>query len=201
MSARAYRRIVCLLLILSQLGCRSVYRFRCTSYPPEAGVVIAEEMVGETPCDVEIPRDSEWIQDGRIEFTFCLPDGREKKKVVDLHRFQSSHPLAETVAMPFWIVGGGLIVWAGATLDDDDDSDYDDDRDDDEDDALVTGLAGVGVLGIGAAVYGLLGGKSESLRTHKVLVYFDEPENESELPPPSMPSPPKDASPPDEEGA
>ena len=180
MYAMRFRSIVCLLLVLSQFGCRSVYRFRCTSYPPEAGVVIAEEMVGETPCVVEVSKDSEWIQDGRIEFTFCLPDGRERKKVVDVRCFKSSHPLAETVAMPFWIVGGGLIVWAAATLDDDDDSDYSEDRDDDEDDAIVTGLAGFGVLGIGAAVYGLLGGQSEGLRTHKVLVYFDEPADEQE---------------------
>lgn len=180
MHGATFRGVVCVVLILSQVGCRSVYRFQCTSCPPEAGVVIGEEMVGETPCQVEVPRDSEWIQDGRIEFTFCLPDGRERKKVVDLHRFKSSHPLAETVATPFWVVGGGLIIWAAATLDDDDDSDYDEERDDDDDDAIVTGLAGFGVLGIGAAVYGLLGGKSEGLRTHKVLVYFDEPAGEQE---------------------
>ncbi|MGE5294585.1 MAG: hypothetical protein ACM3VT_07140, partial [Solirubrobacterales bacterium] len=82
MSRIAAKRMMCLFLILSQLGCRSVYRFRCTSNPSEAGVVIAEEMVGETPCDVEVPKDSEWIQDGKIEFRFCLPDGRERTTVV-----------------------------------------------------------------------------------------------------------------------
>jgi hypothetical protein len=55
---RMSRGVVCAVLILSQLGCQSVYRFRCTSNPSEAGVVIAEEMVGETPCEVEIAKDT-----------------------------------------------------------------------------------------------------------------------------------------------
>jgi len=64
------RGIVSLALILSQLGCRSVYRFHCTSYPSEAGGLVADEMMGETPCDVEIPKDSDAIQDGKVDVNF-----------------------------------------------------------------------------------------------------------------------------------
>jgi hypothetical protein len=109
------KRMICLFLILSQLGCRSVYRFRCTSNPSEAGVVIAEEMVGETPCEVEIAKDSEWIEDGRVTFVFCLPDGWEKATVVDLTGFEPSNPLAEVVAAPFFLVGFGAFLLASAS--------------------------------------------------------------------------------------
>lgn len=172
-----FRRVVCLVLILSQFGCRSVYRFRCTSHPSEAGILIADEMMGETPCDVDVPKNSEGIQDGKVEFTFCLPDGRRQKKVVDLSGFKPSNPLAEFVAAPFFLAGGGMLVLASSDDDeDDDDTPFPDDKDKHHGDSLTTGLAGIGVVGIGLGVYGLLGGKSEGMCTHKVHVDFDEPE-------------------------
>ena len=170
------RRVAIVLLILTQLGCRSVYRFRCTSNPSEAGVVIAEEMVGETPCEVEVPKDSDWIQDNKIEFTFCLPDGREKRAVVDLHGFQPSNPLAESVAAPFFLVGGGMLASFLADDEDDEndeDSAWDCDEDEDKGDDFVAGAAGLGIAGIGAGFYYLFGGKSESLEAHEVHVDFD----------------------------
>jgi hypothetical protein len=60
------------MLILMQMGCRSAYRFHCTSSPTPVGVTIAEEMVGMTACDVQVPKDSPWIKDG---------DSQEKKNV------------------------------------------------------------------------------------------------------------------------
>lgn len=180
------RRMTCLLLILSQLGCRSVYRFRCTSDLCEAGVVIAEEMVGETPCDVEIPKDSEWIQDGKVEFRFCLPDGLEKTKIVDLSGFTPSNPLAEVVAAPFFLVGfGAFLVASDDDEEDDEDSAGDRDEDEDKDNDLATGLAGLGVAGIGVGLYHLCGGKSEGMEVHEVHVDFNEPVNQQEPQTPS----------------
>ncbi|MEN6425672.1 MAG: hypothetical protein ABFE13_09935 [Phycisphaerales bacterium] len=173
------RRTMCLLLIVTQLGCRSVYRFRCTSNPSEAGVVIAEQMVGETPCNVKIPKDSEWIQDSKIEFVFCLPDGREEPRVVNLHGLEPSNPLAEIVATPFWLVGTGLL-FLGTDRDDDEDSHpshfwYEGERDEDHDSNFVTGFAGIGILGIGAGLHYVLGGDPDSLSPYKVHVDFNEP--------------------------
>lgn len=71
------RGVICAILALSGLGCRSVYRFRCTSRPTGAGVLVGEQRLGATACRIKIPKRSELIQDGRIEFTFCLPDGRD----------------------------------------------------------------------------------------------------------------------------
>jgi hypothetical protein len=165
------KRVVCLCLVLSQMGCRSVYRFHCTSYPSEAGVLVADEMMGETPCDVRIPRDSDAIQDGKVEFVFCLPDGREKKQIVDLQGSKPSNPAAELVAAPF-VLGGVLLL--GIAFNDDDDSSSATHDDDDENDRLVTGLVGAGSLGIGAALYYLLCGTSKGMSVHTVDVNFDE---------------------------
>ena len=172
------RRTMCLLLIVTQLGCQSVYRFRCTSNPTEAGVVIAEQMVGETPCDVKIPKDSEWIQDGKIEFVFCLPDGREKSKVVDLHDLEPSSPLAEIVAAPFFFAGVGLLlIGTDRSRDDEDPSPphlwAEHKRHKDDDSGFVTGLAGIGIAGIGAGLYSLLGGDSDALDAYEVHMDFD----------------------------
>lgn len=38
--------VVCVILVLMHVGCRSVYRLRCTSEPPIAGVLVGEQMVG-----------------------------------------------------------------------------------------------------------------------------------------------------------
>lgn len=169
------RRALCLVLILSQMGCRSVYRFHCTSYPSEAGVLVADEMMGETPCDVMIAKDSDLIQDGKVEFVFCLPDGRRKAKVVDLHGFKPSNPAAELVAAPF-VLGGVLLL--GIAFNDDDDSSSATHDDDDENDRLVTGLVGAGSLAIGAGLYYLLGGTSKGTRVHKVDVNFNESQDQ-----------------------
>lgn len=77
MSGAIMRGVICAILALSGLGCRSVYRFRCTSRPTGAGVLVGEQRLGATACRIKIPKRSELIQDGRIEFTFCLPDGRD----------------------------------------------------------------------------------------------------------------------------
>lgn len=169
------KQVVCLCLVLSQMGCRSVYRFHCTSYPSEAGVLVADEMMGETPCDVQIPRDSDLIQEGKVEFVFCLPDGRRKAKVVDLHGSKPSNPAAELVAAPF-VLGGVLLL--GIAFNDDDDSSSATHDDDDKNDRLVTGLVGAGSLGIGAGLYYLLGGTSRSSQVHKVDVNFNESQDE-----------------------
>jgi len=83
-------------------------------------VVVQEVMLGETPCSVAITKDSDLIQDGRIEFTFCLPDGREKRKVVDLHGRKPTNPLVEWVAAPVWLVGLGLLWLVGEEADKED---------------------------------------------------------------------------------
>lgn len=175
MKTTLLRGIVSLALILSQLGCRSVYRFHCTSYPSEAGVLVADEMMGETPCDVKIPKDSDAIQGGKVEFVFCLPDGRRKAKIVDLHGLKPSNPLAEFAAAPFLAVGLVLLIVAADDNDDDDSTDGDDD---DTNDRLTTALVGAGSLGIGAGLYYLLGGTSMSLNDRKVDVNFEESQDE-----------------------
>ena len=168
---------VCMILALTQVGCRSVYRLECSSFPPVAGVLIGEQVMGETPCTIAIPRNSEMIRDHKVELTFCLPDGREKVHVVDLHGRKPSNPLAEIVAAPFVFTGLGLVLLFGG-----DDEDKDEDfpsfashkKHDNHDHGVA--LLGWGVMGIGAGVYWLLGGDGASLSGHEVHVDFREPE-------------------------
>jgi hypothetical protein len=157
-----------------QLGCRSVYRFECTSSPTEAGVVVQEQMLGETPCTVEIPKDSDLIRDGKIAFVFCLQDGREKTNVVDLRGLRPSNPFAEIVSAPFVVAGFILLLpFLLANHEDEDDS-YASDEDDKHSD-IGTTLLGFGVMGIGYGVYRLCGGDLDAGKPRHVHVNFHEP--------------------------
>lgn len=174
MRARTLRGVVCVLLALAQVGCRSVYQFRCTSNPSEAGVVVREQMLGETPCSIKIPKNSDLIQDGQIEFTFYLPDGRQKKRVVDLHDLKPTNPVALVVSMPFLLTGVGLLWLAGADKNDDGSSSAGSAGSDDTGGRVWSVLLGLGTLGIGAGVYFLLGGDTDSLSDYPVRVDFNE---------------------------
>ena len=168
--------IVCVILVLTQAGCRSVYRLQCSSFPPVAGVLVGEKLMGETPCTVTIPKDSEMIRDHKVELTFCLADGREKVHVADLHGLKPSNPMAEIVSAPFVLTGLGLVLlFGGSDEDEDEGGSFTDhhEKDDDHDHGKV--LLGWGVMGVGAGVYWLFGGDAASLSGYDVHVYFDEP--------------------------
>ncbi len=170
--------VMCVTLVLTQVGCRSVYRLQCTSWPPVAGVLAGEQMMGETPCTVTIPKDSELIRDDKVELTFCLPDGREKTHVVDLHGLKPSNPFAEVVSMPFMLVGAGLVLLSGDSDENEDEVEEDPFATEDKKDKggnRCTGLLGLGVMGAGAGVYYLFGGDADSLAGYDVHVYFDGP--------------------------
>jgi hypothetical protein len=172
--------MVCGLLVLSGLGCRSEYRFRCTSRPAGAAVLAGQEMMGETACSFRIPKHSALIRDGQIEFTFCLPDGREQKRVVDVHRVKATNPVAEAVAAPFWLTGLGLLLLTGNDPDEEGPPFASENQSKSEHEKLSTALLGLGFAGIGAAVYALLGGDAESLRDYPLWVDFDEPADTGE---------------------
>jgi hypothetical protein len=142
-------------------------------------------MMGETPCNFKIPKKSNLIQDGRIEFTFCLPDGREKRHVVELQGVKATNPVAEVVAAPFLLAGFGLVLLFAGDSDDEDSSWPSESQSEDERDRLSGTLLGLGFLVVGAGVYGLLGGDCESLRDYPVWVDFDAPPDadEREAPP------------------
>jgi hypothetical protein len=187
MHGRIVDGIVCVLVIVSGFGCRSVYRFRCTSSPSPAGVVVRERMLGETPCSIKIPRKSKLIQDRKIEFTFCLPDGREKSRIVDLHRLKPTNPLAEAVAAPFLL--GGLCLLASASTDaDSDESSSFGEEDKDNGHNFCSMLLGLGTVGIGGGLYALFGGHTDSLTDFPVRVDFNEPESACDQQTPRCPS-------------
>jgi hypothetical protein len=172
---RAVRQVVVVALVVGQWGCQSVYRFECTSNPTEAGVVVEEQMQGETPCTVEIPKDSDLIHDGKITFTFCLQNGREKTKVVDLHGLKPSNPFAEIVSAPFVLVGFVLAAPFLLTSDEDEEDSYASDDEDDKHSDIEATLLGFGFMGMGAGVYLLCGGHPDAGQARPVHVNFEAP--------------------------
>ena len=189
MGGTTARAVVCVLLTLSGLGCRSVYRFRCTSRPAGAVVLVGQEMMGETACTFKIPRRSDLIQKGRIEFTFCLPDGREKKRVVDLHRVKATNPLAEVAAAPFWLTGVGLLLLTGNHRNGADSPFALESESKGDHEVPCTAFLGLGFAGVGAVVYALLGGDGDSLRDYPLWVDFDEPADTGGQQAPPAPGP------------
>lgn len=172
-----------MILVFTQVGCRSVYRLQCTAWPPVAGVLCGEQMMGETPCTVTILRNSELIRDNKVELTFCLPDGRERPHVVDLHGLKPSNPLAEIVSMPVMLAGAGLLLLAGDPDEDEDEeeeSPFATDHKKDKSDDRRTGLLGLGVMAAGGGLYHLFGGDADSLAGYEVYVDFRKPAAETE---------------------
>jgi hypothetical protein len=170
--------VLCLMVASMQVGCRSVYRFHCTSVPFPAGVVIDEQMMGETPCDVAVPKDSDWIRDGRIEFTFCLPDGPEKTHTVNLHNLKPSNPMAEAISAPMMLTGVALLLSSGDHGQDEKEEigrPWTKDEKEKHRNNLNMALVGFGVAGAGGGVYHLLGGNDDSLNGYKIHVDFNEP--------------------------
>jgi hypothetical protein len=161
-------RVGILILAVSQLGCQSVYRFECTSNPKGASVVVGGEVRGQTNCTVEIPKDSDLIQDGQVEFTFRLPDGRAKTKVVDVSGLKPSDPVVLTASLILGVAGIILLVPYALVDEEDPDPDYDDF-------ARDAAWLGLGAFGTGAAVYYLFGGDELFGELCDVHVDFDQP--------------------------
>jgi hypothetical protein len=186
MSRAIARGVVCTLLVLPQFGCQGVYRFRCTSKPSGAGVLVGEEVLGETACNIRIPKKSKLIRDGKIELTFCLSDGRERTQILNLHKFKPTNPIAEVVAAPFLLAGVGLLALALNGGDSEDSSLADENESENVGGRVLTAVLGLGVVGIGVGVYALLGGHPDSLNDYPVRVDFTEPPSGDQpvLPPP-----------------
>jgi hypothetical protein len=181
---RAVRWIVAAGFVFGQLGCRSVYRFQCTSNPKGAVVAVEGKVQGQTDCTVEIPKDSDLIRDGKIAFTFRLPDGRAETKVVDVHGLKTANDLALIVSAPF--LGAGVLLMVPWMEDDEDEED--------EESANQAGLLGLGALGIGTGLFFLLGGDTDAGAGYPVQIDFNEPADgnapvsDSNQPPPAVPA-------------
>jgi hypothetical protein len=166
------RQVVVVALVVGQLGCQSVYRFRCTSNPKGAIVSVEGQVQGRTDCTVEIPKDSDLIQDGKVGFTFHLPDRREETKVVDLVALKPSNDFPLLISSPFFVAGLILMVPWMMEADEDEDEEEDEEA---EKIANQAGLLGLGALGIGGVIFFLLGGDTEAGKPAGVHVDFDEP--------------------------
>jgi hypothetical protein len=136
--------------------------------------------MGKTPCRVKIPRDSKLIRRHRVKFTFCLPDGHQQSRVVNVRKVKSPNPVAKVVAAPFLLVGMGLLAISGVS-----------DPDAEECDGKLA-LLGLGAAGVGAGTYKLLGGDADSLEDYPVRVDFTKLPNAGD--PPTPPSPPPERS-------
>jgi hypothetical protein len=168
---RKNKHLICIVLIFTQLGCSS-YRFRCTSEPSGATVVVGGWPRAETPCRIEVPADSPLISENKLELVFAFLDGRQKSVIIDVSDMDPVNPLIEITSSIFGVVGF-LFLWASQPDDDDDDHYRRHDDDENFADRLSNGLIGIGSLIAGSALNSIMSTDPDCTRGYPVHVVFD----------------------------
>lgn len=175
MSTKRFRHCICLLLAVTQLGCRSAYELNLSSKPSGATVAIGGQVYGITPYKLEIPKDSEVIEDNCIDVVYTLPDGRTITRTYDLRDYKQPNPVLDLAAGILVLPGLLLFMLSSSDKDDEeDDQHYASPLDDDEEDDKAgrkAGLIGLALMGLGALVYCVFGGCKES---NDVMVIFPD---------------------------
>ncbi len=100
--------------------------------------------------------------------------------VVDLHRVKATNPVAEVFAAPFMLAGVGLFALFHGDRDNEDPPFPSESQSKSDHEGLSGTLLGLGFVGIGAGVYALFGGDSESLSDYPRWVDFNAPPDAGE---------------------
>ena len=168
-----FRQAVCVILIFSISGCSSDYVLNLRSRPSGAKVQIGPKVTGRTPCKIEIPKKSDLIKDHHIDVKYTLEDGTEVVKSYDLRKYE--HP--ETAAL----IGSGIFIVPGALLfglswsEDTDQYTY---SHEDKEDPYWPGIGiGLGLMGLGALTYYVLGGDSKAQPEYDIDETFEDVNN------------------------
>lgn len=181
MFRKKLKQVICVALIFLQFGCRSEYLLKLTSRPPGATVHIGSDIYGTTPCEIEISKDCEYIEDHHIDITYALPDGRRITRNYDLRKYEPPHPIPEFIGYAFAFPGFLFVGLCIALSDDDEEEDdafsylsHNEEDDDDDDDSWLFGLIGIGLMSLGVLVWHVFGVDTDSVGGYDIYVTFDD---------------------------
>ena len=162
MKGNLFRKAVCVILALTMFGCKSAYDLTLYSQPSGVAVEVGPDIQGCTPCNLQIPRDSEIIQDHCINVRYILDDGREFLKSYDLRNYEPPNPdvgsfIGGCIAAP------GLLLLALLGSDDKDDNNVklckvrEEEEKKERKEKNKAGLIGLGFIASGAIIMGIFG--------------------------------------------
>ncbi len=169
---RTCRATLSIALILAQFGCTPTYDIRCFSEPSGATVTVREQVKGTTPCEFTVVPKGPDAPDGRLEVTFVLPDGRQKKEVVLLKNARSAGNLGQAIGKAVGVVG--LVLAVPYILEHGDDDSQSDTSSDDDSGVDALAAVGLGVMLAGGGIYCLAGGTEEKGNTYEIRVAFPQ---------------------------
>ncbi len=169
MYKKVIKPFICIILALMQVGCSSSYRLNLRTRPSGATVKIGEKTYGTTPCDIKIPRNSPAIKHHSIDVTYTLPSGNKLFQTYNLRKYESVRELPTIVAGIF-ALPGLLLISMTQTSEDDHYTSID--KDDSSKDDLNIILLGLGLIGVGALSYYILGGSIKGDEGYDILETF-----------------------------
>ncbi|MBN2182656.1 MAG: PEGA domain-containing protein [Sedimentisphaerales bacterium] len=122
------------------------------SQPSGATVQVGSKVHGETPCKIQIPKDSVLIKNHFVDITYTLPDGRRITKNYDLRNYEP--PGEFPAAIGGMIMLPGILLWSLTETSEDDQYSPFDKEDDTENDRELR-LIALGLIGLGFLVFSL----------------------------------------------
>ncbi len=172
MDRQVFRQAICIILCFSLFGCSSAYNLNLYSSPSGAIVQVGNNVRGRTPCNIEIPRNSKYIEDNHIDVTYTLEGGREIVKSYDLRNYEPPSDLA-LFGFGIFAVPGALLFGLSRSQETDQ---YTFSNKDDGTDWAGIGV-GIGLMGLGALTYFVLGGDFGAKHDYDIYEVFDETNN------------------------
>ncbi|MBN1974544.1 MAG: PEGA domain-containing protein [Sedimentisphaerales bacterium] len=169
MNRKIFRQAMCIILAFMMFGCRSAYNLTLHSQPSGAIVQVGPDDTGRTPCNIQIPKDSDLIKNHNIDIKYILEDGREVVKSYDLRKYEPPGELASYGAA---IVGGPglLLLYLAGSHDDDEYSSFD--KEDSNSDDMKVILVGLGLIALGGLTYIVLGGDTNAQFEYEIYENF-----------------------------
>jgi hypothetical protein len=172
MRRRLFRQAICIILVFSLTGCSSDYVLNLYSKPAGAKVQIGPDVSGRTPCKIEIPKNSNLIKDHHIAVTYMLNDGTKVVKSYDLRDYEPPGSLA-VIGGSIFAVPGALLLWFSLPENTNDDSFSDEDNA-----PYWPGIGiGLGLVGMGALTYYVLGGDSSAKYEYDIHETLEDANN------------------------
>ena len=159
MHREIFRQVLCIILSFLMFGCSGTYNLNLHSEPSGVAVQVGPDVQGRTPCNIEIPKDSDSIKHHRIDVKYTLENGREIIKTYDLRKYEPPNQIATIIGAS--IAAPGVLGFA-LTETNEDDNYTSFDKEDSNRTELRIRLFSLGLVGVGALICYTFGGSFNS---------------------------------------